>query len=58
MKKKLIRAANKIVELENKLALGKDVEGLEEEIEKIMESFSPEEMAEIDEYIMGKQLLP
>lgn len=55
MKKKLIRAANRIWELENKIMSGKDEELIEAEMEKIAESLSPEELLEIDEYLMNKR---
>lgn len=57
MKKKIIRAANRIANLESQLALGKDVQKIEEKIQNIADSLSLEEMLEIDEYIMNKKLL-
>lgn len=57
MKKKLIRAANKIAQWEQQIALGRDVERAEEEIQKIAESLSIEEMLEIDNYISNKNIL-
>lgn len=56
-KKKLIKIANEIAELEKKLALGKDVESCEAKMMKLAESLSIDEMMIIDEYIMEKRLL-
>lgn len=53
--KKLERAANKIMKLERKISLGKDVQEAESEIQKITDSLTLEDMMFIDDYIMKKQ---
>lgn len=53
--KKLERVANKIIKLERKISLGKNVQETEFEIQKIMDSLTIEDMMFIDDYIMKKQ---
>lgn len=49
------RKAKKIIELENQIQLGKDVQNAENEIQNIMCSLSIEDMLEIDDYIITKK---
>lgn len=55
MKKKLIKIANQIVTYNQKAEAG-DV-AAQQKIEELVSSLSVEEMMEVDEYIMSKQLL-
>lgn len=52
MKRKLIKIADKIITLEEKIERGENVVENMEAIEKIASSLSTEEMLEIDSYIM------
>lgn len=56
-KKEKRKIAEKIVKLENQLNLGKDCQSAMEEIQKIVNTLSLEDMLEIDEYITVKKLL-
>lgn len=54
MKRKLIKIADKIITLEDKITYGDNVLESMEEIEKITSKLTPNEMLEIDEYIQTK----
>lgn len=56
-KKEKRKIAEKIVKLENQLKLDKDCQSAMEEIQKIVNTLSLEDMLEIDEYITVKKLL-
>ena len=56
-KKEKRKIAEKIVKLENQLNLDKDCQSAMEEIQKIVNTLSLEDMLEIDEYITVKKLL-
>lgn len=56
-KKEKRKIAEKIVKLENQLNLDKDYQSAMEEIQKIVNTLSLEDMLEIDEYITVKKLL-
>lgn len=55
--KRIKRIAQKIVNLEEGLQLGKNVKENQQKIEDIMSSLSVEDMLQIDEYITKKKLL-
>lgn len=55
MKKKLIKIANQIVTYNQKAEAG-DISA-QQKIEELISSLSVEEMMEVDEYIVSKQLL-
>lgn len=55
--KRIKRIAQKIVNLEKELQLGKNVKENQQKIEDIMSSLSVEDMLQIDEYITKKKLL-
>ena len=55
--KRIKRIAQKIVNLEEELQLGKKVKENQQKIEDIMSSLSVEDMLQIDEYITKKKLL-
>lgn len=50
------RKAEKIIELEKQIRLGKDIKSAEQEIQIIMSSLNLEDMFEIDEYIYHKKI--
>jgi hypothetical protein len=54
MKKKLVNVANQIIELEKKLQAGDNMSENFEKLEKITESLSLEELAEVNAYIEKK----
>ena len=56
-KKEKRKIAEKIAKLENQLNLDKDCQFAMEEIQKIVNTLSLEDMLEIDEYITVKKLL-
>ena len=56
-KKEKRKIAEKIVKLENQLNLDKNCQSAMEEIQKIVNTLSLEDMLEIDEYITVKKLL-
>ena len=56
-KKEKRKIAEKIVKLEKQLNLDKDCQSAMEEIQKIVNTLSLEDMLEIDEYITVKKLL-
>ena len=56
-KKEKRKIAETIVKLENQLNLDKDCQSAMEEIQKIVNTLSLEDMLEIDEYITVKKLL-
>lgn len=56
-KKEKRKIAEEIVKLENQLNLDKDCQSAMEEIQKIVNTLSLEDMLEIDEYITVKKLL-
>lgn len=55
--KRIKRIAQKIVNLEEELQLGKNVKENQQKIEDIMSSLSVEDMLQIDEYITKKKFL-
>ena len=54
--KELKKIAQRIRNLEELIRLGKNVKSNQDEIQKIMNTLSIEDMLEIDEYIMSKTL--
>lgn len=56
-KKKLIKIAQDIAELENKMAQGKDIKSCKSKIQRIADTLSLEDMMYIDEYIMERKLI-
>lgn len=54
--KELKKIAQRIRNLEEMIRLGKNVKSNQDEIQKIMNTLSIEDMLEIDEYIMSKTL--
>ena len=54
MKRKLIKIADKILTLEEKIAHGDNVVESMEEMDKMTAKLTPDEMLEIDEYIQSK----
>ena len=54
MKKKLLKIANQIYSLEQKCQAGDNVLENIDKMEKLIESISPEELFEIDEYLEKK----
>lgn len=56
-KKFIERKAKKIASLEKKLDLGEDVKLIQDEIDNIMSTLSLQDMLEIDDYIIKKNLL-
>lgn len=54
--KELKKIAQRIRNLEELIRLGKNVKSNQDEIQRIMNSLSIEDMLEIDEYIMSKTL--
>jgi hypothetical protein len=55
--KRIKNIANKIVNLEKEILLGKNVQENQQKIESIVSTLSLEDMLEIDEYILKKKLL-
>jgi hypothetical protein len=51
MKKKLIKIANQIITLEQKLQNGENMQENMDKIEKLSESLSPNELWEVNAYI-------
>ena len=54
--KELKKIAQRIRNLEELIRLGKNVKSNQDEIQKIMNTLSIDDMLEIDEYIMSKTL--
>ena len=54
MKKKLVKVANQILELEKKLQAGDNMSENFEKLEKITESLSLEELIEVNAYLEEK----
>lgn len=54
MKKKLVKVANQIIELEKKLQAGDNMSENFEKLEKITESLSLEELIEVNTYLEEK----
>ena len=54
--RELKKIAQRIRNLEELIRLGKNVKSNQDEIQKIMNTLSIEDMLEIDEYIMSKTL--
>jgi hypothetical protein len=54
MKKKLVKVANQIIELEKKLQAGDNMSENFEKLEKITESLSLEELIEVNAYLEQK----
>ena len=54
--RELKKIAQRIRNLEEMIRLGKNVKSNQDEIQKIMNTLSIEDMLEIDEYIMSKTL--
>jgi hypothetical protein len=57
MKKKLIKAALRIVEIEKKLMAGENISTFAAEFDEITKKLSIEDMLEIDAYILENNLL-
>lgn len=54
MKKKLVKVANQIIDLETKLQVGENMQENLEKLEKLVSSLSENNMYEIDEYLLTK----
>ena len=57
MKKKLIKAALRIVEIEKEIMAGKNITTFAAEFDRITEKLSVKDMLEIDAYILENNLL-
>lgn len=55
--KELKKIAQRIINLEEQMRLGKDVKSAQNKIQEIMSALSTEEMLMIDDYIIGSRKL-
>lgn len=55
--KELKKIAQRIINLEEQIRLGKDVKSAQNKIQEIMSALSTEEMLIIDDYIIGSRKL-
>ena len=55
--KELKKIAQRIINLEEQIRLGKDVKSAQNKIQEIMSALSTEEMLMIDDYIIGSRKL-
>lgn len=55
--KELKKIAQRIINLEEQMRLGKDVKSAQNKIQEIMSALSTEEMLIIDDYIIGSRKL-